>query len=197
MNQKRILKDIWISLLLLLLFITTAGAQSLILPSDLTTIQSQAFLGNTGLYEIVLPSGIKTIENQAFANSSVKIINLPSALTSIADDAFQGVTNLTVNAAKNTYAYNWAVANGYINPVVSVGNNSITIMAGHESIYKFSAPSAGSYTFETTGSNDTCGVLYNSSKSVITSNDDGGDNQVCIVQWSDSVHRSKILLCFK
>ena len=102
---------------LLIALLTLSGpalADTLTLPASLKTIEAEAFMGDTSLDEVVLPEGIESIGSRAFANSSVKTVNLPATLTSIADDAFDGVTEITVAAEQGTAAYEWAVAQGLI-----------------------------------------------------------------------------------
>ncbi len=92
---------------------------------------------------------------------------------------------------------------------VSTGNNSVAITAGNETMCKFVAPSAGTYTFTTTGSKDTVGTLYNSSKSELTDDDDSGDGSnfkieytlssgqtvyIGVKYYSDSVSGTEILM---
>lgn len=62
---------------------------------------------------------------------------------------------------------------------VSTGNNTLHIRAGEITRVKFTAPSAGTYVFTSTGSEDTYGYLYNSANtsSSLTSDDDSGSNQ--------------------
>lgn len=89
----KVLKTIFV---LLLIFITPAIAEgTLELPSSLQTIKAEAFADTSAFTEIIVPSGTKTIESRAFANSNLKIIHLPDSLRSIADDAFEGCTNVT------------------------------------------------------------------------------------------------------
>lgn len=62
---------------------------------------------------------------------------------------------------------------------VSTGNNTLHIRAGQVTRVKFTAPSAGTYVFTSTGSDDTYGYLYNSAttSSSLVSDDDSGSNQ--------------------
>lgn len=58
----------------------------------------------------------------------------------------------------------------------STGANQTALNAGEHRWYTFTAPSAGTYTFCSTGSLDTYGILYDTSGNTIEQNDDGGDN---------------------
>ena len=79
-------------LLLLAVAFQTAAAETLTLPSGTVRIEAFAFYSDTSLDEVVLPEGIQFIGEKAFANSSVKKVNLPDSLTSIANDAFDGIS---------------------------------------------------------------------------------------------------------
>ena len=100
--------------IILLCFAGTAIADTLYLPENLEIIDEEAFMDDTSLGEVVLPEGLKRIESKAFKGSSLREIVLPSSLRFIADDAFEGPDQVTVTATDGTYAYDWAVDNGYI-----------------------------------------------------------------------------------
>ncbi len=67
-----------------------AGAEELKLPAKTESIGEEAFMNCGFLDEVILPEGLLSIESRAFANSSVRLIYLPSSITDIADDAFEG-----------------------------------------------------------------------------------------------------------
>lgn len=102
------------AVLALLAWVFTACAEELKLPLCLKTIGAQAFFQDAGLDAVILPDGLERIESEAFAQSSIRQIRLPKTLKYIADDAFQGCGDLSVAAEKGTYAYDWAVRNGWI-----------------------------------------------------------------------------------
>ncbi|MBQ6528233.1 MAG: leucine-rich repeat protein, partial [Clostridia bacterium] len=55
-----------------------------------------------------LPSDLTTIESQAFADlSSVDAVRIPATVTSIADDAFSG-TDIVILTPAGSYASEWA-----------------------------------------------------------------------------------------
>ena len=91
-----------------------AELATLTLPAAIMIIDEEAFMDSTAIEKVVLPEGIQEIRARAFANSSLKEIGLPSTLTFIADDVFENTAIETVTAEEGTYAYNWAVRNGYI-----------------------------------------------------------------------------------
>lgn len=81
--------------------------RKMILPSGLKTIDEDAF-EYTAAQEIVIPKGCKTIKSKAFAHSkSLYFVLIPSSVSLIADDAFEGC-NITICAAENSYAWRWA-----------------------------------------------------------------------------------------
>ena len=84
------------------------------LPSSLKIIEEEAFYGDTSIGKVIVPEGATEIGERAFANSSLTEINLPDTLTSIADTAFEGLTDVTVTANEGSWAYGWATDKGYI-----------------------------------------------------------------------------------
>ena len=82
------------------------------LPGDLKAIEAQAFMGDTSLDEVVLPEGLERIGRQAFADSTLRAVNLPASLVTIADDAFD--LGVAVTAEPGTAAWQWAVTHGFI-----------------------------------------------------------------------------------
>lgn len=116
---------------MLLSWIYTAYGDELKLPSGLKTIERQAFYQDAGLDIVVLPEGLERIESEAFAQSGIRKIHLPKSLKFIADNAFQGCENLTVTADRVSYAYSWAVQNGWISDLTaSVVSVPDTLEAG-------------------------------------------------------------------
>lgn len=124
-------KIFFAALLVLLSWIYTAYGDELKLPSGLKTIERQAFYQDAGLDIVVLPEGLERIESEAFAQSGIRKIHLPKSLKFIADNAFQGCENLTVTADRVSYAYSWAVQNGWISDLTaSVVSVPDTLEAG-------------------------------------------------------------------
>ena len=116
MKRKQILRTITATLLCLMM-VTPSLADVLILPSGLKVIEKEAFFGDESIDEVCLPEGIEKIGDRAFAESSLRKINLPSSLyaDSIADNAFD--PGVEVEAEQGTGAYDWAVENGFIDPL--------------------------------------------------------------------------------
>ncbi|MBE5772511.1 MAG: hypothetical protein E7337_01085 [Clostridiales bacterium] len=107
------MKAIWRITLLSLLFITlwsgmtiaAPGENSVVtLPAKLQRIEEEAFFQNTAMIHAVVPEGTVEIGPRAFAQSALKTIELPASIQTIADDAFDGVTDLTVIGIAGSYA---------------------------------------------------------------------------------------------
>ncbi len=96
----------------------------LTLPASLEAIGEEAFFEDESLGEVVLPDNIRTIGPRAFARSSVTKIHLPDSLTKIDVTAFDEVEGLTVTANEGTYAYTWAVENGFIVEGVAINETN-------------------------------------------------------------------------
>ena len=98
-------------------FAFASGESTLILPSNVTIIEEEAFCGIQGIQEAVLPHGLLRIESRAFAETSIRSVSLPSSITYIAPDAFENASVLSMTAEKNTYAYQWLVDHHYLSEV--------------------------------------------------------------------------------
>ena len=73
-----------------------------VLPQGTTTIAKQAFQG-TGVIDVTLPEGVLTIGEHAFADcSELYCINLPSGLSSIADNAFENTSGVVFLCKQGT-----------------------------------------------------------------------------------------------
>lgn len=111
---------------------------TLVLPDNLKVIDEEVFYGDTSLGKVVVPEGATQIGSKAFAQSSLEEIALPDSVQSISSDAFAGLSDLTISASEDSYAYKWAVEQGYIsfeNPVdfeyvISDGKCTITEYIG-------------------------------------------------------------------
>lgn len=105
-----------------------ARAGTLTLPGDLIEVEDEAFFGDTSLTEIILPEGLERIGSRAFAGTGLSSVVLPSSLEKIEDDAFDEPDKMSVTAEIDSYAYQWAVANGYIvPPLIWIENSDGTI----------------------------------------------------------------------
>ena len=98
-------KIILLSALMLFLCGGALAANTLELPASLTAIKAEAFAGDTAIDTVILPEGVTSIGEKAFADSSLKLIQLPSTLSSIADNAFEGVTGFKAVTIEGTWAH--------------------------------------------------------------------------------------------
>ena len=61
-----------------------------------------------------LPSDLERIEAQAFAQCELVEVTMPTSVSYIAPDAFQGSTVERWDVVKDSYGWNWLVENGFI-----------------------------------------------------------------------------------
>lgn len=122
---------IWI--MTICLFMTGYSyADTLIIPSSSTMIESEAFYGDREINNIILPELLKRIEARAFAKTSVEEIYLPSSLQYIADNAFEDTPLRRAYAQEGTYSHQWAVNNGYLPTFTITANMETMDAAGGE-----------------------------------------------------------------
>ena len=85
-----------------------------ILPDNLKIIEDEAFAGCAFQYAY-LPEGTEAIGSKAFADCpNLTFIHIPESCTSIAKDAFAGVTGLTIFGQEGSYAEFYASKYGFI-----------------------------------------------------------------------------------
>ena len=98
-----------IILALILALQGTAFASSAELPSDLKEIGREAFYGDQSITAVTIPDGTVSIGELAFAYSGLEWIAIPSTVSSIPENAFDGVEELTIaspfNASAREYAF--------------------------------------------------------------------------------------------
>ena len=112
----RKLISILLALALMCANLSAIAEAVLALPKALKIIDTEAFYGDTAIDKVVVPEGTTEIRARAFANSTLSEINLPDSLTFIDDTAFEGLSGIAVTASEGSYAYDWAVRNGFIVP---------------------------------------------------------------------------------
>ena len=88
------------------------GETPLTLPSSLKEIGANAFTG-TVYTDVYCPEGLKSIGEGAFMDcKQLQLIYLPESITHIADQAFDGCRQLTICCPVDSYAHEYAKANG-------------------------------------------------------------------------------------
>lgn len=131
-------------LILLCLFGAAVGEESdvLRLPSALTAIEDQAFYRSDSIERVVLPENMHSIGAQAFAESSLREINLPASLESIASDAFDGCENLIATVEADSYAHDWCLKNDVAHwAIASLGEEQCKIVSGKGLTGELTVPS--------------------------------------------------------
>ncbi|MBO5569990.1 MAG: carboxypeptidase regulatory-like domain-containing protein [Clostridia bacterium] len=91
-----------------------ALAAVMTLPKKVQTIDERAFYGDTSMDEVVMPYGSENIGELAFAYSGLKRITIPNTVSYIADNAFEGITGLTIAAPAGSKAQEYAEAQGFL-----------------------------------------------------------------------------------
>lgn len=136
----------FISIFILIAIISICTAQAeerstFVLPDNLSKIEDEAFAGLSSVEVIVLPEGTLSIGSRAFADSSFNRITLPSSLTSIADNAFDGCSDFTVDVPENCYAYNWCAQHGLLEGLPASEDHFLyTIIDGYAYISSYTGP---------------------------------------------------------
>lgn len=84
-----------------------------ILPAELTLIESEAFSG-LAMEVVMCPEALEEIGTKAFENcGSLRHIYIPQSTTSIARNAFEGCTDLTIWGRTGSVAQAYATAKGF------------------------------------------------------------------------------------
>lgn len=106
--MKKAFPVLLLTLIISLALCTCALAGSFTLPAGLKTVEDYAFYGDAALTEVTVPKGVKTIGEKAFADTGLQRIDLPATVTQIAENAFDGVTDLKIAAPSDSYARQYA-----------------------------------------------------------------------------------------
>ena len=77
-----------IAVILCLALVVPSMADRVVLPSDITEIDDEAFFGDQSLTELELPEGLLRIGSKAFAETSLRSVTLPRSLQYFAEDSF-------------------------------------------------------------------------------------------------------------
>ena len=100
---------IQIAIVMALMALACAAAETLTLPTDLTEIEAEAFMGDASITDVILPEGLTTIGSMAFARTGLREVLIPASVTDIAGNAFTGCEQLTtVRGYADTAAEEWA-----------------------------------------------------------------------------------------
>lgn len=75
------------------MFEGSATLESVILPKNITTIESYVFF-DSNLSEITIPESVETIESGAFCRCNLSEITIPEGVKTIGDNAFYNIENL-------------------------------------------------------------------------------------------------------
>lgn len=105
-------------------------ASNVVLPSDISAVGYRAFEENATVKSVEIPYCVSEIYGKAFENcSKLERVIIPFTVTDISASAFTG-TNAIIYCYYNSYAYNYAVANGipYELVTVTLSTNSINIV---------------------------------------------------------------------
>ncbi len=101
---KQVSELLFTVMLLIMLALGTAFAETLTMPSNLQVIGEEAFYDDISIERVILPAGILRIDARAFARSGLKRINLPATLEYIAPDAFDGCSDFICTGTADSYA---------------------------------------------------------------------------------------------
>lgn len=170
--------------------------RSVAIPGTMQSVASDAFLYCSSLKRVVLGEGIQRIEGLSFMDcDSLEELVLPASLTYIDACAFANCPKLkdiyyagsSAQAAAitidryNEYAdfsafdaavWHYGHRASANTTQASLGTTSIALDTSEQATLQFIAPTAGIYRFETLGSDDTYGSLYDSAMNLLAENDD-------------------------
>jgi hypothetical protein len=94
-----------------------SGLETVVLPRNLTTLGKSAFYNCNRLVEVWLSSKLNSVETYTFAwSTNLTKIHIPSTITKIDERAFSawgGKKDQTIYCELNSYAYRYALENGY------------------------------------------------------------------------------------
>lgn len=184
-----------------------------IIPDGITTITAYTFRNCTELTSVTIPDGVTSIDWDAFSGcTGLTSIIIPDSVTNINSDAFSGCTNLQTVYYGGTKSQWNNISIGFNNSglaqatriyadgttenpegtsfdsAISASRGSsytVNITTGGQIVYFVFRPTTSrTYTIQSTGSGDPYATLYNSSKSSITSNDDGGNGNNFLISYS-------------
>lgn len=86
--------------------------KSVIMSNSAEWVGRRAFYGCINVEKVLLSANIKTIETKAFAKCKNMEIVIPSSVTDISDDVFEGASGLTICTTRDSYAEKYAKEHG-------------------------------------------------------------------------------------
>jgi len=108
------MKKLLALLLCSMLFVPCALGEGVVLPAGTTTVDEEAFSGDSTITTVVLQPGVKRIGPRAFADcENLLEITIPATVESIGEDAFSGCTSpLLIRTEAGSAARTYANAHG-------------------------------------------------------------------------------------
>ena len=168
----------------------TAFADSVLtLPTSTRIIDEEAFYNAQSIRKVILSEGIQEIRARAFASSTLSEINLPDSLTFIAKDALDGPDKVHVTAHPGTYAYDWAVTEGYIIPVSSITLNKLklALKPGENEQLTVSVEPSNASSTDVTWSSDNPDVADVDQEGIVTAIAEGTANIIASAKVGENV----------
>ncbi|MBR6190616.1 MAG: leucine-rich repeat protein [Prevotella sp.] len=116
-----------------------SGLTSVTIPNSVTSIGSSAFRGCSGLTSVTIPNSVTTINSRAFYDSKIKSLTIGGGIQTIASDAFSysssanGATPVKVVWLANTPPSGYENVEGTVN---YVANNQYTKLS-NATVYPF------------------------------------------------------------
>jgi len=96
-------------------FSNCSNLTSVTIPEGVTSIGSSSFSYCSSLTSVTIPEGVTSIGSSAFSYcAGLYRIILPQSITEIGENVFYNSENVEIAALQNSYAYEWAEANGLL-----------------------------------------------------------------------------------
>ena len=93
-------------------FLGFIDLESITIPESVTSIGESCFDGCKNLESITIPESVTSLGKGCFSDCvSLKSITIPESVTFLGEDCFENCENLTIFAAKGSYAAKWAKEN--------------------------------------------------------------------------------------
>ena len=114
-------------------FLNNEEITNLIIPNNVTSISSRAFIYCSAITSVTIPNSVKSIGESAFAGcSGLTSLSIPNSVTSIAEGTFSGCSGLTsVTIPNNVTCIGEYAFSNCINLVTVTIPNSVTTIEGY------------------------------------------------------------------